>query len=460
MTLLEAWLDITSPWRKVFAHKRTATRAIRHGLFSLVCIGTATVSRILWASGRQNMPWQTEYHLFSRADWNAQELFEPVLQKGLSFCPGELVGVAIDDTKVRKTGHCIQQAFMQRDPMSPPYHVNLILGLRFLQASLLVPLYNTGDYNCRALPIRFEESSAVKRPSRRADEEEWTQYRQQRKEVNLSTHFVGMMGQLRAALDAAGAQDKTLVTSTDGSFCNRTVFTAERDRTEIIARARKDASLCFHAPQDSRRFYDQAKFTPEQVRQDDKTYPWRTANLFYGGAWREVRCKVLTNVLWQGGARRQPLRLIVVAPTPYQKRKSAKMYYRQPAYLLTTDLEHAPEALLQIYLDRWQIEVNHREEKDTLGVGEAQLWNKKAVPRQPALVVAAYSALLLASLIAFGPGRDDNYAPLPRWRRNAKRPSCLDLVTLLRKEIDENPELVAILGANATRTSMAAAAAA
>ena len=105
------------------------------------------------------------------------------------------------------------------------------------------------------------------------------------------------------------------------------------------------------------------------------------------------------------GAGQIPLRLFVVAPTPYRKRKSSKLYYRQPAYLLTTDLRHSAPQLLQIYFDRWQIEVNHRDEKDTLGVGQAQLWNIDAVPKQPALVVAAYSALLLAALQAFGTER-------------------------------------------------------
>ena len=87
--------------------------------------------------------------------------------------------------------------------------------------------------------------------------------------------------------------------------------------------------------------------------------------------------------------------------------------------------------------------MNHREEKDTLGVGQAQLWNEVAVPKQPVLVVAAYSALLLASLIAFGAERGVAYAALPKWRRNAKRPSCLDLITLLRKEMAEHPEMLA-----------------
>ena len=95
--------------------------------------------------------------------------------------------------------------------------------------------------------------------------------------------------------------------------------------------------------------------------------------------------------------------------------------------------------LLQCYFDRWQIEVNHREQKDTLGVGNAQVWSNKSVPRQPAFAVASYSLLLLAGLKEFGPGRTHDYVPLPKWRKNATRPSALDLITLLRKEMNEAP---------------------
>jgi hypothetical protein len=41
--------------------------------------------------------------------------------------------------------------------------------------------------------------------------------------------------------------------------------------------------------------------------------------------------------------------------------------------LLTTMLNGSHRQLLQMYFDRWQIEVNHRDEKDTLGVGQAQM---------------------------------------------------------------------------------------
>jgi hypothetical protein len=267
------------------------------------------------------------------------------------------------------------------------------------------------------------------------------------------------MGQLRKELDLAGGEKKILVLAGDGSFCNRTCFRAPRDRTELISRTRKDAVLCRRAPEGGLRFYDTEKFTPEQVRQDE-TQPWKETKIFYGGKRRKVRYKEVAAVYWQGGARRCPLRLLVVAPTPYRKRKRNKMYYRLPAFLLTTDLKSSAKQLLQIYFDRWQIEVNHRDEKDTLGVGQAQLWNVKAVPKQPVLAVAAYSAMLLASLIAFGAERGAAYEPLPKWRRKACRPSCLDLVTLLRKEMAQNPELLKKLEVKITDTQLVRAAAA
>ena len=58
------------------------------------------------------------------------------------------------------------------------------------------------------------------------------------------------------------------------------------------------------------------------------------------------------------------------------------------------------------------------------------------------LALAAYFALLLASLDAFGAERGSAYAPLPKWRRNTRRPSYLDLVTLLRKEVNQRPDLL------------------
>lgn len=459
MTLLTAWLDIAAEWRRVFPQARTWRRAVRQGLGSLVCLGRRCLSRIIWSNGGQQRSWSAEYFLHSRCPWEPQGLFAPILRQGLAWCPGRLVGVAVDETRLPKTGRCIPQVFYQRDPMSPPFHVNLMLGLRFLQASLLVPLHRRAPLHTRALPIRFEQVSRVKKPSRRAEPLVWQQYRQAVKQHNLSQHFVQMMHALRQALDAAGGAAKTLVLAGDASFGNRTCLRAVEDRTELIVRTRKDAVLCGRAPAGARRFYAPQTYTPEQVRQDDGR-PWQQTKVCYGGKRRKIRYKEVADVYWRGGARRRPLRLFVVAPTPYRKRKRGRRYYRDPAYLLTTDGHSPAKALLQIYFDRWQIEVNHRDEKDTLGVGQAQLWNPIGVPKQPVLSVAAYSALLLASLVAYGTDRGTVYAALPKWRRRAHRPSCLDMVTLLRKEMVEHPELLKELDLNLTDRALTSSAAA
>jgi hypothetical protein len=62
------------------------------------------------------------------------------------------------------------------------------------------------------------------------------------------------------------------------------------------------------------------------------------------------------------------------------------------------------------------------------------------------LAVAPHSALLLASLLAFGAQRGAAYAPLPKCGRNARRPSCLDRIMWLRKEIGRQPERGTHLG--------------
>jgi hypothetical protein len=459
MSLLTAFLAIVQDWRSVFPQQRTFERGVRQALGSLICLGRRCLTRIIWTNGGQNRSWSAEYFLHSRCQWEPQQLFQPILKRGLAYCPQRLVGVAIDDTRLRKTGRAVPQAFYQRDPLSPPFHVNLMLGLRFLQASLLVPLHRNAPVGTRALPIRFQEVSRIRRPGRKATEEMRRQYREAVKQKNLSRSFVDMGKQLRQELDRAGGCDKVLVLAGDGSFCNRTCFGEIPERSVLLVRARRDARLCFRAAENSRRFYAVEKFTPEQVRKDESR-TFKTTRIFYGGKRRKIRYKELNGVYWQRGARQRPLRLIVIAPTPYRRNKSKKLYYRDPAYLLTTDLRSSLKQLLQIYFDRWQIEVNHREEKDTLGVGQAQLWNITSVPKQPVLAVASYSALLLASLQTFGAERGRAYAALPRWRRHARRPSALDLTTLLRKEMTQMPQVLIPLGFQITDHALVHAAAA
>jgi hypothetical protein len=435
MALLNAFVDILHAWAPAFSQSRSGQRAVEQALGALLAMGRRTLSRSLWALGRQHQDWSADYKLHSRARWKTQDLFQPILQPAARFCDDSVLVVAMDDTRIRKTGRKILTAFFQRDPLSPKFRFNLMWGLRFLHFSLLVPLYRSNsEVPARSLPVRFLEVPAIKKPGKKASPDELQAYRQAIKEHTLSRSAVALLQELRQSADSAALSARTLLAVGDGSFCNRTLFRQPLDRIEIVARARRDCRLCHAAVPGGVRFYSTEQFTPDQIRQRE-SLPWHQARIFHGGQWRDLRYKEVASVYWRSGGAKRPLRLFVVAPVPYDSGKGKRKYYREPAFLLTTDLLRSAAALLQAYFDRWQIEVNHREIKDTLGIGQAQVRNSRSVPRQPAMLVAAYSALLLAGIQVFGDTRPEAFPALPKWRRHARRPSCLDLVTLLRQQV-------------------------
>ena len=320
------------------------------------------------------------------------------------YCPRH-IPIGLDDTRLKKSGKKVPQAFWGRDPMSPPFRANLLWGQRFLQAALLAPLYRQeGQSGSWGLPVRFEEVPAVRKPGKQASPEAQAAYRRAHKAHNLSTAFVAMVQELRRSIDALGFAQKTMLAVGDGSFCNRTTFGQGFERTVLITRARKNLRLCLPHAGPGRRVYGEKTFTPEEVYKD-KGRPWKAVRLFHGGQSRRVRYKEVNEVLWPRGGRQRRLRLLVLAPTAYRKTKAGRPYYRQKAYLLCDDPQLPVKAVLQAYFDRWAIEVNHRDEKSILGVGQAQVRAKLSAPRVPALLVAMYSLLLLSGLEAHGPQR-------------------------------------------------------
>lgn len=424
-------------WQSAFSRASSRQRAIQHAI-ALPCVfGRRTVSRTLGALGRAGQDWSADYKMFSRSRWKVERLFDPVIDEYLARYPKRPVIAAVDDTKLRKTGRKIKGASWHRDPLSPPFHVNFMYGLRFLQASLLFAHYQEGDYPPRGIPVRFQEAPPLKKPGKRASPEELEQYNQLKKEKNLSTQALELVRDLRASLDQRGGADRWLLMVGDGSFANKTMFKTELDRTYLLARCRKDARLCFRAPEGGRRKYAEHLFTPDGVRTQEDC-PWKRARVYLGGKRRMVRYKEVKDVLWKRGAATRRLRLIVIAPVPYKLSKNSHWNYREPAYFLTTDLRTSIKLLVQACFDRWQIEVNHRDEKDILGVGQAQVRSELSIPRHPALAVASYSLLLLAALKSYGPGRTQDYLEQPKWRtKGSKRASFLDIVSKLRSEANE-----------------------
>jgi len=457
--ILPELLRLLEGWKGAFSQARTQQMAVQMALALLWVLGRNTVSQRITLLRQHRVDWNRFYRLFSRRPWELAELFGPVIQGALPWCHGNYLVIAADDTLAEHTGKQIYNVGYLRDPLSPKFRYNLVLGLRYLQLSLLLPLYATGGETCQAcaLPIRFVLAAVVRKPKSRKPltEAEQAAFAETKRKHTLSHYLVDQMTALRGWLDAHGLRLKRVLLVLDNGYCNSTVFGMAVRGVHLLARARGNFRL-YIRDQQTGQAQAGAGFTPEEVRKD-KERPWQKMLVQFGGVQAPIRYKEVTDVLWPGGAGRRTVRLLVIAGTPYRRRKTAKVQYRQPGYLLTTELTAPVEFLIQSYFDRWQIEVNHREEKTVIGVNDAQVTAQTAVERAPGFAVAAYSLLKLATLQALGPLRTDDYPELPAWYAEARRPSCEDMQQKVRQEAWEHPEWLAPYGLSLTPEALVAA---
>ena len=426
-----------------FLQHRTWLRAWRMSLAQLVCPGRHTLTNVLCTCGRAFQDWSADYRLFSAGQWDPTRLFRPVLRGVLEMSDDPSVFVtALDDTHLKKSGKKTPGVAYRRDPLSPPFHCNFIRAQRFLQMSaMLSPATPPGPG--RALPIRYVHVPPVPKPSRTASQEDRKAYRARCRQENLSTRAVSLLRDVRQELDQQhDARNRVLIIGVDGSYTNQTVLQNLPERTVVIGRVRKDAKL-FYRParrdpsiRGPKLKYGQPAPTPEALRQDSSV-PWQEVQAYAVGKVHTFRVKTIASVLWKKAGHERLLRLVVIAPVGYRLRKGSKLLYRQPAYLICTDCDLPLDKLVQYYLWRWDIEVNHRDEKQLIGVGQAQVRSPQSVDRQPAFAVASYSMLLLAAARAFGVKAVGTSLPLPKWRsgRDKVRISTQELIQQLRHEV-------------------------
>jgi len=454
-------LEILSRWEDGFADRRTCRRATAFALAFLLCLGRRTISRAICAQQRQFRAWSPDYKFFSESPWQPESLFDKVLDEAYPLMSqGQPLVVAMDDTPVRKTGKKIPWAKWSRDPLSPPFNTNLIWALRFLHVALLLwPAHAEGA--ARAIPIAFQlapptpKPKLPRKPKKFASDSERKQYRtalreyktarkdyhRKQKQEGLSAQGVRLLAALRSRCDQRPSLlQKVLWSVVDASFCNRTVLRQLPQRTVLIGRTRKDIALFALPPKTGRkgrgrkRTYGRALPTPEALRKNNKV-PWQHCRIFAAGKTHDLPYKTIDRVLWKAVAGDRVMRLLVIAPLRY--RVHGYVCHRQEAYLLVSDPDLPVQQVLQAYFYRWEIEADQKEEKDLLGVGQAQVWSEKAVPRQPAFHVAAYASLLVAAVKTYGLNTTEAARPLPLWRERKPptRLSAGQLIELLRYEI-------------------------
>jgi hypothetical protein len=397
----------------------SAERTRAHLYSQLLCMGRHTITGLLTTQGRIHQDWSADYRLYSRARLEPEALFGCVRQEvRAQRKEGEPLVLALDDSLLRKRGPRAHGVKWLRDPLGPPFSVNFVRGQRVVQFSAAL---QSGPAQARMVPVDFQHAPAPPKVPAQADEQERAAIQARRKEENINAVAA-------RRLDHLVAQESCpVITVCDGRFANRTFLRAAPKETTVITRIRKDTALFWpveqQPPTGRRRIYGQRAPTPEELRVDESK------------PWHQFKVKRLQGVLSPVlGA--PACQLLVIAPLGYRPRAGSRLLYRQPAYLLCTDPKLSLRRLLQYYLWRWDIEVNFRDEKTLLGVGQAQVRTSESTGRVPATAVAAYGLLLAAAAKAFPGQEDPRLFPPPRWRtKTPPRPSTSALLDHLRFEL-------------------------
>lgn len=395
-------------------------------------LGRNTVSGMICAIAKQFEDWSASYRLFERERIDRQALFAPA-RKAVEqrLAPNSPLVVMLDDTLLRKRGRKIYGTRWMRDPLGPHFQTNFVWGQRFLQVSAALPDQSDSG-RARGIPIDFIHAPSARKPKKNADAEQWDEYRRQRERTKVSAVAAERIKALRREVT-----DRDILCVVDGGFTNQTVFRNIPEGVTMIGRIRKDAKL-FTVPEEKqaphrgrRRMYGDELPTPEEVRQDASA-GWKTVEAFAAGKRHRFEVKTMPAVRWVGTGDRT-VQMVIIRPLAYRPRKGGRLLYRNPAYLICTDPELSLESLLQAYLWRWEIEVNFKEEKTTLGVGEAQVQIKPSVEAVPAMIVAAYAFLLLAGAKV----GDENALPRAKWypEQPEDRWSTPRLINLFRAQL-------------------------
>ena len=133
-------------------------------------MGRRTISQTMSAKGGSAEDWSADYKLYSRSRWDEQRLFGRTSEQYMTREAKGPVVLAMDDTRLPKSGKKIPGGSWQRDPWSPTFQVNLMWELRFLQGSLLFTHHSEGDFSDRAYPDGLKHVPVVKKPGMRASE--------------------------------------------------------------------------------------------------------------------------------------------------------------------------------------------------------------------------------------------------------------------------------------------------
>jgi hypothetical protein len=348
---------------------------------AILARGQRTVTAVLRVMGLSDESHYVNYHrVLNRAAWSAIAVSRTLLALVImTFAPGGTVVIGGDETIERRRGEEIEALGIYRDPVrSSKSHLVKASGLRWVTLMVLVPI----PFAQRVWALPF---LTVLAPSERY-------YAESVRTAKKITDWMRQaLLQVRRWLPT-----RTIVFVADSSYaCLALLQRMVRLPRAItmVVRFRLDAALYEPAskrlPGQKGRTRVKGKRLPSlaQVVADAAT-TW-TAHViprWYGQATRSIEIVSGTAVWYHSGMPVVPLRWVIIRD-PLGKFKTQA--------LLCTDLNAAPLQIVLWFIQRWQLEVTHREVREHLGVETQRQWSDLAIARTTPALMGLYALIVV-----------------------------------------------------------------
>ncbi len=353
-------------------------------LGTLLCTGKRTVCSALRVMGLCDEVGFSKYHyLLNRAKWSsiqaARILFSMLLSLAGEKSP---IVLLIDETLERRRGVKIKAKGYYRDAVrSSKSQVVKASGLKWIVLAVSIRL----SFMRRSFALPF--LTILEYPKK---------YDEQRKRRHKTTLlWAGQM--IRQVRRWVGKSRKIILVGDGGFAAGQLALDCIQCGVTLVSRLKINACLFDFPPERKSGKRGRVALKGGRLMNFKQmlsldNLPWKEVEIMgYNGIKRTVRFLSTTCMWGAGGGRPIPIRWVLVIDP------AGKM---DPLPLMSTDPLMTPEQIIELYVDRWSLEVTFEETREHLGVETQRQWSDKAISRSTPVLMGLYSLVcLMGSLL-------------------------------------------------------------
>lgn len=369
-------INTIAPFSVLFSRSSWQT-ALTLLLGAILCRGKRTVTGILRAIGLSQDSGFSKYHrILNSLDWSAKRGSEILLKMLLKMVGKERPVVLIDETLERRKGKKIRAKGYYRDAvLSSRSQVVNTTGLKWLVMALSFRF----NFAKRAFALPF---FTILEPSEKCTKK---QGKCHKTTLDWSVQMVMQLVRWAPAIP--------FILVGDGGFaCAKLAWTCFKNNIALVSRLKMNARI-YGLPEEAppgkrgRKPKKGARLISfkEMLKMED--LPWQEVEIAgYDG--KKKRVKYLTNTAMWGVDGFYPIAIrwvLVNDPTGEM----------DPLPLMSTDVNLTAIKIIELYVDRWGLEVTFFETREHLGVETQRQWSDKAIARTTPVLMALYSIVCL-----------------------------------------------------------------